>query len=480
MGIINGSEFISRLNGLNNEIWLDGKRIEGKVSEHPAFKGVIKSKAALFDLQHDPTLIDELTFISPSSGNRVGLSFLRPKTKEDLIKRRKMVEHWARQSLGTMGRSPDYLNTVIMSFATSAHLLADAENCFPHNLVALYELAMENDLTFTHTFISPQVNRSQFYVSNSKEPIAATIIDTNADGIVVKGAMLLATQGGLTDEVLVFSIPSVLTELDKSFAFSIPSNTKGLRFICRSSFVGGESVYDHPLSSQYEEMDSIVVFDEVLVPWNRVFYYNNLSKTQFFVGKSSFSNFTIHQVMTRQIVKTEFILGLAELLIRTINVSEYQHVQEKVSEIIVGLETMKALLEKAENDAELDAFGTMRPNLTSLKVASNLFPKLYPRFMEIIQLIGASGMISIPPEKAFHSPIRSDLDLYLQGTSIPGEERVKIFRLAWDLTMSAFGTRQTQYERFFYGDPVRLAGDLYKFYPKDRFVNTVVDYLDLS
>lgn len=479
MGIINGNEYISRLNGLNNEIWLDGKRIEGLISEHPAFKGIIQAKAALYDLQHNPEIIDELTFISPSSGNRVGLSYLQPKTKEDLIKRRKMFEHWAKQSHGTMGRSPDYLNTVMMSFASSAPLLADAENCFPNNLIALYELAMEKDLSFTHTFISPQVNRSQFSFTNSEEPIAATIIDTTADGLIIKGAKLLATQGGLTDEVLVFSIPSVLMELDKSFAFSIPSNTKGLRFICRDSFVGGESFYNHPLSSQFEEIDSIVVFDHVVVPWNRVFYYNNLDKTENFVKASSFSNFTIHQVMTRQIVKTEFILGLVELLTRTINVREYLHIQEKVSEIIVGLETMKALLEKSENDAQLDAYGTMRPNLIPLKVASNLYPKMYPRFMEIIQLIGASGMISLPTENAFHSPIRPDLDLYLQGTSIPAEERVKIFRLAWDLTMSSFGTRQTQYERFFYGDPVRLASDLYRFYPKDNYVNAVVDYLNL-
>ena len=102
LGIVNGNEFIKRLNALNNEIWLDGKRIEGLVSEHPAIKGVIKAKAALYDLQHDPKITDELTFISPSSGNRVGLSYLQPKTKEDLIKRRKMFEHWAKTSNGTV------------------------------------------------------------------------------------------------------------------------------------------------------------------------------------------------------------------------------------------------------------------------------------------------------------------------------------------------------------------------------------------
>lgn len=480
MGIINGNDFINRLNSLNNEIWFDGQRIEGLLSEHPAFKGTIKSKAALYDLQHDEKLKDIMTFVSPTSGEPVGMSFLQPKTKDDLIKRRKMIEIWAKQSNGTMGRTPDYLSTALMSFASSANFLDGEENCFAHNLQALYELAMEKDLSFTHTFISPQVNRSQIIFEGSKEPIAAKVVDTTDEGIIIKGARLLATQGGLTDEVLVFSVPRLLIDADEAFAFSIPSNTDGLKFICRDSYVGGESFFNHPLSSQFEEMDSIVVFDDVLVPWERVIFYNNAEMAEKFVPQSGFSQFANHQVLTRQIVKTEFILGIAELLVQTINVREYQHIQEKMAEIIVSLETIKALIEKAENDAKLDAFGFMRPDILPLKIASNIFPKVYPRFIEIIQVIGASGMISLPTENAFHSNIRPQLDQYLQGAFIPAEERVKIFRLAWDLTMSSFGTRQTQYERFFYGDPVRLASDLYRTYPKKDYVKTVRSFLNLN
>ena len=179
-------------------------------------------------------------------------------------------------------------------------------------------------------------------------------------------------------------------------------------------------------------------------------------------------------------MKTEFVLGLAELLIETINISGYQHIQEKMSEIIIGLETMKALLEKSENNAQLDEWGYMRPEVFPLQVAGNIFPKIYPRFTEIIQLIGASGMITLPTEKAFHSSIRSDLESYLKGATKSAEERVKVFRLAWDLTMSSFGTRQTQYERYFFGDPIRLSTDLYNKYPKDEYVKAISDFLNLN
>ncbi|MFE0506002.1 4-hydroxyphenylacetate 3-monooxygenase, oxygenase component [Peribacillus butanolivorans] len=473
MSIINGRDFIERLNKMENEIWFDGEKIKGEISEHPAFKGILKSKASLYDLQNSQDIKNEMTFLLPENQNTIGLSYLQPKTKEDLKRRRKMIEHWARHTHGMMGRSPDYMNTGIMSFASSANVLRDRENCFPENIQSLYEMAMEHDLSFTHTFITPQVNRSQVYLGISNEPISAKVIDQNEKGLVIKGARLLATQGGLTDEVLVFSAPRLFFDPSEAFAFSIPSNTKGLKFFCRESFVGGESSFNYPLSSKYEEMDSIVVFDNVLVPWDRVFYYDNVDAATDFLVESSFYQFTYHQVITRQIVKTEFFLGVAQLLVETINVGEYQHIHEKLSEIIIGLETLKALLEKSENDAELDEWGSMRPSIIPLQVASNIFPKIYPRFSEIIQIIGASGMISLPTESAFDSEIRSELDQYLQADGMNAEDRVKLFRLAWDLTMSSFGTRQTQYERYFFGDPIRLSSNLYKNYIKDKHVEEI-------
>ena len=145
------------------------------------------------------------------------------------------------------------------------------------------------------------------------------------------------------------------------------------------------------------------------------YFYNNYEAAFDFNMKSSFNAFAFHQVITRQIVKTEFLLGLAQTLVEAIDVGEYQHIQAKMAEIITGLETMKALLEKSENDAETDEWGYMRPSVTPLRVVSAIFPDIYPRFTEIIQLIGASGMVTLPTEKSFKSDIRGDLDQYLQA-----------------------------------------------------------------
>ncbi|WP_339161341.1 4-hydroxyphenylacetate 3-monooxygenase, oxygenase component [Siminovitchia sp. FSL W7-1587] len=480
MGIIDGTGYIDRLNRMGAEIWLDGKKVEGHISDHPSFQGVVRTIASLYDLQNKDDLKEQMTFLFPDQDEPVGLSYLHPKTKDDLIRRRKMIEHWARHTHGMFGRSPDYMNTVIMSFASSAAFLKGMKNCFPEHIISLYKRAMKEDLSFAHAFITPQINRSQINLGFTEEALSAKVIERNEKGIVIKGARMLATLGGFTDEVLVYTAPRIFFDPNEAFAFSIPSNTEGLKFICRESFVGGKSTFNYPLSSRYEEMDSIVVFDNVLVPWENVFFYDNLEAATDFKLQSSFHPLAYHQVIIRQIEKTEFLLGVAQMLAETINVGEYQHVQEKISEIISGYETMKSLLAKSENDAELDDWGCMRPSLVPLKVAGTIFPKLYPRFAEIVQLIGASGLVTLPPENDFASPISTYLHKCLQGTDKSAVDRVKIFRLAWDLTMSSFGTRQTQYERYFFGDPVKMASNLYQDYPKEKSLKLISDFLHLE
>jgi 4-hydroxyphenylacetate 3-monooxygenase len=477
MPTITGKEYIERINNLKTDIWIAGEKVRGNISEHPSFSGVMKSQAKLYDMQHDPKKLDIMTVTSPSTGNRIGLSFLEPKTKEDLVLRRVMIQEWAKTSAGMMGRSPDYMNTALMAFAAAADIFYDPNTPFSNNLKKLYEQARENDLSFTHTFINPQVNRSQSYFENNNQIISAQTISSNDEGIMIKGARLLATQGGITDEILVFPAPASVFNKDFAYAFSIPSNTPGLKFLCRESFSYKPSSFDHPLGSRFDEIDTIVVFDDVVVPWERVFCYQNTEAAYKIFSESSFYPLAAHQVTARRIIKMEFILGVAQKLINTINVSEYQHIHQKLVEIITGLETQKALLCASEVNAKLDKWGTMVPDFNPLSTATILFTRMYPRFCEILREIGASGLVSIPSEEDFSSEIAPDLDLYLQSANSNALDRVRLFRLAWDISMSAFGTRQSLYEHYFFGDPVKMTSNLFQSYNRDQCLTFVDDFL---
>ncbi|GGF32136.1 putative 4-hydroxyphenylacetate 3-monooxygenase [Halobacillus andaensis] len=476
MTIMTGAEYLERINKLGSEVWIAGEKVTGDISEHPAFKGVMKSQAELYDMQHKKSFIERLTFADDKNNQKVGISYLIPKTRADLEKRRNMIQTWARYTAGLMGRSPDYMNTALAAFASSVHLLRNQPNCFPEHLTKFYEYAISNDLSFTHTFINPQNNRSLMSFAD-EDTTNARVVKRIEEGLVIKGAKLLATQGGITDEIIVFSAPGIQDQ-SHAFAFSIPSNTEGVKFVCRKSLIADHSRYNSPLSSRFEEMDTVVIFDNVLVPWDRVFFYDNIKIANEFYKNGNFVPFALHQIVSRQVIKTEFILGVAKLIVDTININEYQHVQSKVSEIIIGLESGKALLLASELQAEKDDRGIMIPNRTPLYVAVNQFQETYPRFIEIVQLLGASGMINLPDEKQFASPIGDVLDHYLQGFEIKGKERVQLFQLAFDLCMSSFGSRQTLYERFFFGDPVRLSQMIYQTYDMEPSISFVKEMLN--
>src|SRR5690606_9161146 len=120
MGARTGAEYLQGLRERPREVWIHGERVIGDITEHPAFKNVTRSLAALYDMQHDPELREEMTYVSPTTGERVGMSFLQPRSREDLARRRIMMKRWADYSGGMMGRSPDYLNAGLMAMAAAA------------------------------------------------------------------------------------------------------------------------------------------------------------------------------------------------------------------------------------------------------------------------------------------------------------------------------------------------------------------------
>lgn len=153
-----GKEYIEGLKKANNNIYIHGERVED-VTEHPAFKNVIKSMANLYDLQYEKP--EKMLYTSPTTGDKVGMTFLQPRTVDDLIKRREAMQEWARTSGGMMGRSPDYLNAEVMAMGVNNSLFAEGNPQFAENARNYYEYARENDISLTHTLIHPQVNRAK-------------------------------------------------------------------------------------------------------------------------------------------------------------------------------------------------------------------------------------------------------------------------------------------------------------------------------
>ena len=481
MPVRTGAEYIAALRENQPEVYMNGERVKD-VTTHPALSNGVQTLARLYDMQHDPEIADQMTYKSPTTGDQVGLSFILPKTPEDLQRRHTMISNWARVSCGMMGRSPDFMNVNIMAMAAAGDYFAQNRPEFKKNIQDYYEHVRENDLVLTHTLLNLQRSRAPgATLLEDRTDIGLAVVKETDAGIVVNGARVLATLAPLSEEIALYPTTSHMLPggaPDRfSFAFAIPNATPGLKFQCRESFDLGRSHFDHPLGSRFEEMDAVAFFDNVLVPWERVFLLGDVelcNNLQIATNRHLHSG---HQIVTKNVVKCEFMLGLANLMIQTLGSSQQPHVQQMMAEIIENLEVTKACLRAAEVDAEIDQWGVLCPSALPLQVARNSFIRMYPRMAEILQLLGSSSLMALPTEADMNGPLSEEINRYLETDTASAEERVKIFRLAWDTCCSAFGSRQILYERFFQGDRNRNVVLLNNMYDREPMTDWVRDFL---
>ena len=476
-----GQQYMNGLSENPAEVWIRGEKVTD-VTTHSAFKNGVRSLAALYDMQHDPATKDEMTFKSPSSGDPVGLSFIIPKTGEDLERRRVMMTNWAWESCGMMARTPDFLNNAVSGWAGSSEYFAANRPEFKNNVLRYHEYIRENDLTLTHTLVNLQRSRNPTVFDKIEDQVALTVMKETDAGIVVRGSRILATLGPISDEIAVYPTRTHLLGDEakrQAFSFALPCATPGMKFMCRESLDIGRSSFDHPLGARFEEMDALVFFDDVLVPWERVFLLGDVEMCNNYSAATQSTAHTGQQVVNRTVVKTEFLLGLTSLMAETLGSTKVPHVQERIGQIVVYLETLKACVRAAEADAKLNEWGVLCPAQGPLTAGRNLFSgTMYPRMAEIVQLLGSSSLMALPAEADFDTPVAPELERYLATESTGARDRVRLFHLAWDVACSAFGGRQVLYERFFGGDPVRNAMLLYEGYNKQPAMDRVQRFLE--
>jgi len=182
------------------EVWIDGERVDD-VTTHPAFKDMIAELARIYDLQNSEKYRDEMTCIDPATGRRISVSWLWPRSAEDLKRKRRNSELWNELSWGQLGRSPDILAPYIISalhlkdqFSAVKHPKCD----FGDNIENYYKYCMGHDLFLTHALGDPQVDRStqpqneQRTVAEDEE-VALHVVEETKDGVIVTGGKQLST-----------------------------------------------------------------------------------------------------------------------------------------------------------------------------------------------------------------------------------------------------------------------------------------------
>jgi 4-hydroxyphenylacetate 3-monooxygenase oxygenase component len=474
MGARSGADYLAALRAAQPTVYLGGERV-ADVTSHPAFAGALRSVVEQYDLQLDPAYRDVCLFPSPTTGDLVSTSFLQPTSREDLVRKRRHFKLRADQNFGLMGRSPDFMNAVVTGWKYWADA-ADGSAAMARG-GRFYEHARENDLFMTHVLVNPQIDRSK--TSAQQEDAFAHLgrVGETPDGIIVRGAKMLGTMAPLTEEVIVFPNGGVPAGDDAyALVFAVPSNTPGLTFVCREPFGVGRSHFDHPLASRFEEMDCIAIFDDVLVPWERVLVDGSPGSAAVVNATPADLRFgVLEQVTARLLSSMELMVGVAMKLADSIGTTGFLHVQEKLGEMLAAVEITRALYEGSEAMGFDPGDGLWSSHLSGLAGLHLQAGKTHTRFVEIIQILAGGGFFYAPSGADFDNPaLRPHLDKYVKGRpGVTAEERVRLFKLAWDLTGDAFGQRIQQYVRYYSGDPIRNSAGFYLGYDKAAAFDTV-------
>ncbi|WP_213771875.1 4-hydroxyphenylacetate 3-hydroxylase N-terminal domain-containing protein [Bradyrhizobium sp. dw_78] len=455
-------------------VYLDGKLI-GDVAVDPAYRHAVASAAALYDYQADPNNVERMTF-DLGGGHRISRAWQLPKSYADLVERRKALVEWAEVSCGFLGRSPDHVASSMCGMMMGIEVFDRHDEKRARAFRDWFDHARRNDLFLTYVINNVQGDRSKAFGSQGKgaEDMVAHIVDEDSSGITIRGAKLFATSAIMANEIFVSSgQPLKRGEENLAFSCALPMNAKGMKLLSRKSFEAhAHDEFDNPLSYRFDENDALVFFDDVKVPWERVFLLRDTDMCRAQLHDTPAHIYQNYQAQIRLSVKLRFLIGLAHGIARTIGTINFPPVVDTLGK----LASQAALIEGMVYGME--AGGSMRgeyflPSTHLLYASQVQSQEMYPQIISTIRELAGGALLMLP--SSVNDFADSDLARIISLTQISpamsGKDRVKLLKLAWDAVGSEFASRHLQYEMFYAGAQYVTRGHSYRTYDWNKASN---------
>lgn len=460
-----GSDHLRSLDD-GRAVYIDGKKVED-VRTHPAFARSVQSAAALYDYQSAAENLELMTFVHEGSGRRVNRAWQIPKSLEEMVVRRKALASWAECSYGFMGRSPDHVASALLGQRIGLEVFARHGEARAKAFADYYEEATRNDYFLTYVIINPQANRSKDW-GDQDDDLVAKIVDEDSAGITIRGAKMLGTSSIMANEVFVANLqPLKPGEEDLAFSCALPLGTKGIRMLSRKSYEAAAlSTYDNPISSQFDENDALIYFDDVKVPWERMFVFRDVPTCNAQFHQTPGHIYQNYQAQIRLSVKMRFLLGLARKLTEAIGTSAMPPVQEQLGYLAAQVGSIDSMLAGMEAAGE-SRNGYWVPNRHHVYASQVLTQDLYPKVIETLRKLAGGSLIMLPSSREdWNDPLLASIIRKTQrSAAMSPEEKVQFLKAAWDAIGSEFASRHTQYEMFYAGAQFVTAGHSFRTYP---------------
>lgn len=430
-------------------VWVGGDRIDD-VTTHPKTRAYAKRIAQFYDLHHEPEMQDIMTFVD-DDGVRRSMMWFKHANVEELRRKREYLETVIRElGGGSAPRTPCANNYGFVTYEDDPQPWSDQSvgtggRDLTVGIRNFLDLIKQGDLNCAYAFIDPQLDRSN--ASSAKNSPTLRVVETRDDGIVVAGVKAVSTGTPFADYIHlgVFFRPGIRSE--QVIYGALPVNNPGVTIVSRETTVRDGDPGNHPLASTGDELDCTILFDDVFIPWERVFHIGSPEHASLYPQR--IFDWVHYEALIRKMVRAELMVGLAMLMTEHIGTYQLPPVQARLARLVEFYQTLRAHVIASETEGFISPAGLYKPNVLLFDFGRSYYLERFTEMRnEVVDLAGRASLL-FPTEEQWNNPeLHEWLEPLQAGAVGEPHDRLRISRVIRDLFLSDWGDRVSIFEQF--------------------------------
>jgi 4-hydroxyphenylacetate 3-monooxygenase len=475
--IRSGQQYLDSLRD-GREIYIDGERVKD-VTRHAAFKPLVEIRAHIYDMQHQQATREILTY--ENGGERHAVANKLPRAQSDWWDKRRATDTVLDDIGGVVTRVGDETVGEMWSLFDGQDVLNEVNPTFSANIQAHVRRVLHADPFHVSANTDPKGDRSKPPQEQDPDMLLHVVRETDA-GIIVRGAKY-ETAAAYANQA--FTKPTMANWGDAAYSdyavgFICDLGSPNLKFICRSGFANRGSIADYPLSNRFDEIDSLVIFDDVLIPWENVLFYRHTRAAAFI--RATLHRYSAFAFVQRNLKVADMLIGAALFNARQTGLDTQQAVQEKLAQLAVYREGINAHLTAAITLAEPSPAGLLMPNQSLLYAGRVLACSQMHQMIHIAREL-CGGQVCVTPDVACFeaAETRGWLEKYYSvNQNWVAEDRRKLLAFARDLLNSDYAGHRLTFQLFAQSPPFAHLAAVYRNFDWDGPLQFVKKAAQLS
>ncbi|MBT4986207.1 MAG: 4-hydroxyphenylacetate 3-hydroxylase [Proteobacteria bacterium] len=461
------------------EVFINGEKVPD-VTTHPMFKPLVDIRARIYDMQHEAATASKMVY-RDDDGEQYSIGLKLPYSQNDWSEKRASTDAIFDEIGGVVTRVGDETVGEMWSLYDGQDVLNQVDPQFSKNIKNHIHKVIDQDPFHVSANTDPKGDRSKAPQDQDPDMLLHVVKETD-EGIVVRGAKF-ETAAAYANQA--FTKPTIANWGNEAYSdyavgFICDLGSPGIRMICRTGFAGRAPKEDYPLSNRFDEIDSLVIFDNVLIPWENVLFYRH-TKAAVFI-RATLHRYSAFAFVQRILKYADMMIGAALFNVRQTGLDKQQAVQEKLSQLAVYREGINAHLTAAIAMAEKSPNDLLMPNQSLLLTGRVHACSNLPAMMHIAREL-CGGQICVTPDFACFSDQESGpwLDkFYSINDDWVAEDRRKLLAYARDLLNSDYAGHRLTFQLFAQSPPFAHLGAVYRNFDWDNALDFVQHSANLS